>query len=85
MAKRMMTRATLAKKTAFLASNATDARVLFGPFVLRPFLDGQFELFYSTKGYGATVEILDSEDEVAINKAIDRFIAEANRRIDRAA
>jgi hypothetical protein len=85
MAKRTMTRASMAKKTAFLASNATDARVVFGPFVLRPFNAGQFELYYSTKGCGATVEILDSDDETAINKAIDRFIAEANRLIARAA
>jgi hypothetical protein len=80
MAKRMLTRETLAKKTAYLTSSAADHRVVFGPFVLRP-MDGQFELYYSTRDFACTVEILDTEDEAAI----DAFIAYANRRIQRAA
>ena len=84
MAKRTMTRATLAKKSAYLSSTAADHRVVFGPFVLRP-MGEKFELYYSTRGFAGTVEILDSEDAAAIDAAIDRFIAEANRLAQRAA
>jgi hypothetical protein len=74
---RLMTRATLARTKGWPGRDF-DGRHVMGPVYLRTMPGGKLELFYSTKGCGTTVAILDADEPKAIDDAIDSFISTHN-------
>ena len=76
-----ITRSSIAKKTP--SPLPSGARRVLGPIFVRRHpsaLETTWFLEYSTKGFGCTVAVLDSDDDAKIEAAIDAWIADVNRR-----
>jgi hypothetical protein len=78
MAKQIMTRARLTRIAPFRCASNASWRHVTGPVFVMPFVGGKFSLDYCTKGIGATMAILDSDDDATIQRAIDEWIDRTN-------
>jgi len=78
MGKQIMTRARLTRIAPFRCASNAFWRHVTGPVFVMPFVGGKFSLDYCTKGIGATMAILESDDDATIQKAIDEWIDRTN-------
>ncbi len=82
MAKQIVTRATLARRTPFRCASNASHRQILGPILLSKMESGKFLVDYCTKAVGCAVAIVESDDDATIQRAIDKWIDDTNYGIE---